>query len=362
MTKNTSFFHKKLIQWYLRNKRDLPWRSTKNPYFIWLSEVILQQTRVAQGLPYYEKFIEAFPKIEDLANASEEEVLKLWQGLGYYSRARNLHATAKYITHNLDGIFPNTHGDLLKMKGIGDYTASAVASICFNEPAAVVDGNVYRVLARFFGIETPINSSAGAKEFKLLAQQLIDPSQPGTYNQAIMEFGAKYCVPQTPHCINCIFNDNCLAFAKGKVAQLPVKLKKTKIRIRYFNYIVACTEDQKTIIRQRLQKGIWQKLYEFPLIETEAELNRDQLQKLQEYRVLSEALRVESLTLYNEISIVHKLSHQHLHTRFWIAQVSEEQGDNNEPEEIRIPIAKVRSYAVPILIENFISDFSPFKI
>ena len=362
MTKNTSFFHKNLIQWYLQNKRELPWRATINPYFIWLSEVMLQQTRVAQGLPYYIKFIEAFPRIEDLANASEEKILKLWQGLGYYSRARNLHATAKYVTNNLGGIFPDTYSDLLKLKGIGDYTASAIASICFNEATAVVDGNVYRVLARFFEIETPINSSAGIKEFKLLAQQLIDPNRPGTYNQAIMEFGARHCVPQNPDCTNCIFNDNCLAFANGKVSQLPVKLGKTKIRKRYFNYIVAYSEDQKTIIRQRLQKGIWQKLYEFPLIETEAELNRSQLLILPEYRVLSEALRIESLVLYNEISIVHKLSHQHLYTRFWIAQVSEEQGDIFETEEIRIPIAKVRSYAVPILIENFISDFSPFKI
>jgi A/G-specific adenine glycosylase len=199
------------------------------------------------------------------------------------------------------------------------------------------------------------------KEFKLLAQELIDPGQPGTYNQAIMEFGAKYCVPQNPDCSNCIFNDNCLAFSNGKVAKLPVKIGKTKIRARYFNYIVACTDDQKTIIRQRLQKGIWQKLYEFPLIETEAELNISQLKGLHEYRVLSEALRVDSLALYNEISIVHKLSHQHLYTRFWIAQVSEKQGDKIEMEEIRIPISKVRNYAVPILIENFISDFPPFK-
>jgi A/G-specific adenine glycosylase len=362
MTKNTSFFHKKLIQWYLRNKRDLPWRATQNPYFIWLSEVMLQQTRVAQGLPYYYKFVEVFPTIEHLANVSEEKVLKSWQGLGYYSRARNLHSTAKYITENLGGIFPNTYVDLLKLKGIGDYTASAIASICFNEATAVVDGNVYRVLARFFDIETPINSSAGVKEFKLLAQQLIDPKQPGTYNQAIMEFGARQCAPQNPDCVNCIFNDNCLALAKGKVSQLPVKLGKTRIRKRYFNYIVSCSEDQKTIIRQRLQKGIWQKLYEFPLIETEAEISWNQMKRLQEYTILSEALRIESLTLYNEISIVHKLSHQHLYTRFWIAQVSVEHGDELQPEEIRIPIAKVRNYAVPILIENFISDFSPFKI
>ena len=177
-----SYFRKKLIKWYLQNKRDLPWRSTKDPYFIWLSEIMLQQTRVAQGLPYYFKFTKAFPTIHDLANASEDKILKLWQGLGYYSRARNLHFTAKYISKELKGDFPDTFHDLLKLKGVGDYTASAIASICFDKPTAVVDGNVYRVLSRFFGIDTPINSSKGIKEFKALAQQLIDEDSPGTFN------------------------------------------------------------------------------------------------------------------------------------------------------------------------------------
>lgn len=361
MAKNTSFFYKKLILWYLQNKRDLPWRGTTNPYFIWLSEIMLQQTRVAQGLPYYEKFVGAFPTVEDLANAPEERILKLWQGLGYYSRARNLHFTAKYVSQELKGVFPDSYKELVKLKGVGDYTASAIASICFDEPAAVVDGNVYRVLGRFFGIETPINSTPGIKEFKSLAQQLMDPSQPGTYNQAIMEFGARHCVPQNPNCGKCIFNDKCVALAQDKVRVLPVKLKKTKIRKRYFNYIVAHSEDQKTILQQRTEKGIWQQLYEFPLIETETEISITDLKKLQKYKELSKSLKIESLLLYNESSVIHKLSHQHLHTRFWVAAISEAPVNIDSVKEKGVAIAKVKDYAVPVLIENFISDFSVFK-
>ena len=207
-------FSKKLKHWYSNNKRELPWRQTKDPYFIWLSEIILQQTQVNQGLPYYVKFTENFPTIYHLASADESAVLKLWQGLGYYSRARNLHATAKYVVSELDGKFPNNYKDLIKLKGIGDYTASAIASICFNEATAVVDGNVYRVLSRYFGIDTPINSSKGAKVFKQLAQELIDLKDPATFNQAIMEFGATQCKPQNPDCKICPFNASCIAFKK----------------------------------------------------------------------------------------------------------------------------------------------------
>ncbi len=240
---------------------------------------MLQQTRVLQGLPYYLKFIESYPKIEDLANAHEDEVLKLWQGLGYYSRARNLHATAKMIAEEMNGTFPDNYKDLLKLKGVGDYTASAVASICFNKPEAVVDGNVYRVLSRVFGIATPINTTAGQKEFKELAQVLIDKKQPGTFNQAIMEFGACYCVPQNPDCGNCIFNDSCVAFQQKKVGELPVKIKAKPIKKRYFNYLVVLLENERTILQQRTGKGIWHKLYEFPLIETSKEINLSDLQK-----------------------------------------------------------------------------------
>jgi A/G-specific adenine glycosylase len=350
MAKKPTFFSKRLILWYLENKRALPWRNTSEPYNIWLSEIMLQQTRVAQGLPYYLKFCKAFPKVEDLANASEEEVLKLWQGLGYYSRARNLHATAKYVAEELSGVFPNHYKDLLALKGVGDYTASAMASICFNEPTAVVDGNVYRVLSRVFNIDTPINSSQGIKEFKALAQELMDPKIPGNYNQAIMEFGARFCVPQNPDCSSCIFNDKCLAFQKKKVKNLPVKLKKTKVKNRYFNYIVLLSEANKTVLQQRTQKGIWQQLYEFPLIETDSEINKKQLMVQNDYKDLSEKHQIESITKYNDNAIIHKLSHRNLHTFFWI-------GTMLNSTEKSISIETILSYPVPVLIENFISEF-----
>lgn len=356
MPKIAPYFSKKLIAWYLQNKRELPWRKTLNPYHIWLSEIMLQQTRVLQGLPYFLKFVEAYPKIEDLANAAEDEVLKLWQGLGYYSRARNLHATAKTVSEELNGVFPSNYKDLLKLKGVGDYTASAIASISFNQPEAVVDGNVYRVLSRYFGIATPINTTAGQKEFKKLAQQLIDTDQPGTFNQAIMEFGARYCVPQNPDCESCIFNDNCLAFQLKKVKELPVKIKAKPVKIRYFNYLVFLSEKDRTILQQRTGKGIWQKLYEFPLIETLEEVNLSTLKKLPQFNELSENIKIESISLFNEKPVIHKLSHQHLKTQFWIVETSR-LSKNAEETETTVPISEIRNYAVPVLIADFVSEF-----
>lgn len=350
MPKTDPFFTNKLISWYLRNKRDLPWRNTQDPYPIWLSEIMLQQTRVAQGLPYYLKFIEAFPTVNDLAEAPESEVLKLWQGLGYYSRARNLHATAKMVSNEMNGVFPNNYKELLKLKGVGDYTASAIASICFNEPQAVVDGNVFRVLARVFGIFIPINSTAGQKEFKKVAQQLIDKKHPGTFNQAIMEFGARYCVPKNPDCENCIFNSKCSAYRNKWVGELPVKIKSKPIKKRYFNYLVIISQNDKTLLQQRVGKGIWNSLYEFPLIETSTEIDLLELKGSPQFFDRTRNLKIESISLYNEKSIVHKLSHQHLNTKFWIVETSEE-NDNF------VHISEVDNYAVPVLIENFVSEF-----
>ncbi len=350
MPKIAPYFSKNLILWYLQNKRDLPWRNTLDPYHIWLSEIILQQTRVLQGLPYFLKFVAAYPKVEDLANAPEDDVLKLWQGLGYYSRARNLHHTARMVTETMNGVFPNNYKDLLQLKGVGDYTASAIASICFNRPEAVVDGNVYRVLSRYFGISTPINTTLGQKEFKQLAQQLIDKTQPGTFNQAIMEFGARYCVPQNPACENCIFNSNCVAFQQQKVTELPVKIRAKPIKKRYFNYLVVLSENERTILQQRTGKGIWQQLYEFPLIETSEEINLAALQKLPQFKIFSEGMNIETISLFNEKPVIHKLSHQHLYTRFWIVEVSQE--SNNT-----VPISEIENYAVPVLIADFVSEF-----
>lgn len=325
----------------------MPWRNTKDPYRIWLSEIILQQTRVAQGLPYYERFIEAFPTVQDLAAASEEEVLKLWQGLGYYSRGRNLHFTAQYITNELQGVFPNTHKELLKLKGVGDYTASAIASICFNRPTAVVDGNVYRVLSRVYGIDTPINSTQGIKEFKALAQELIDINQPANFNQAIMEFGATQCKPQNPYCLHCVFQEECVAFRQKKIKELPVKIKKIKIKKRFLNYLVFVSKDQKTLFNQRKGKGIWQGLFEFPMLEMDEEGIR-----FRESAPLKELLsnyNVNSLEKYNEKPILHKLSHQHLSITFWIVLV-----DNLDEG---IPISSLKGFPTPVVIANFMEAF-----
>ena len=341
-------FSNTLIYWYLQEKRELPWRKTKDPYLVWLSEIMLQQTRVAQGMSYYLKFSEAFPTVKDLAKADESTVLKMWQGLGYYSRARNLHFTAKHVAFNLNGKFPNNYKDLLTLKGVGDYTASAIASICFDEAAAVVDGNVYRVLARYFGIDTPINSTKGIKEFKQLAQSLIDSKQPGTFNQAIMDFGSLQCKPQSPNCDECPLNTSCVAFEKKRIKELPVKEKKLKVRKRFFNYLVFVTEDGKTVLEERTGKGIWQRLYQFPLIESLKEVSAEELFNLEEFQ--EKVPDASRLKLFNEEVIVHKLSHQHLYTRFWIVQPKTYSKANVNWEE-------VEKFPVPVLISNFIDKF-----
>jgi len=334
----------------LVNKRDLPWRNTSNPYFIWLSEIILQQTQVAQGLPYYVAFTTKYPTIFNLANASESQILKLWQGLGYYSRARNLHASAKYIVNELDGVFPNTYSEIIKLKGVGDYTASAVASISFNEVTAVVDGNVYRALSRIFGISTPINTGQGFKEFKALAQTLIDKNQPATFNQAIMEFGARLCKPKNPDCTICPFNSCCVALQKNLIGQLPVKLKTLKVKKKYFNFIVIVSLDKKTVLEKRKGKGIWQNLYQFPLVETLKSSNIEAIEK--EFKGFSILKNKNfSVSLYNDSEIVHKLSHQHLYTKYWIVSLEEmlPQG---------VSTKKITDFPVPTLIANFIERFN----
>ena len=350
MPKTDPEFSKNLIRWYLTHRRNLPWRQTTDPYHIWLSEIMLQQTRVAQGLPYYLKFVAHYPTVHHLAKAAEDEVLKLWQGLGYYSRARNLHATAKTVSQQLDGIFPNTYADLVKLKGVGDYTASAIASMAFHRPTAVVDGNVYRVLARVFGIATPINTTGGQKEFKALAQKLLDPRRPGLHNQALMEFGARQCTPKKPDCDSCPLNHRCLAFRGGRVEQLPVKLKSKPPRVRHFNYLVLLSDNDRTLLQQRSKNDIWEKLYEFPLIETPAQTTIEELQSLQQFQEVVAGSKVLDVTLYNERPIVHKLSHQHLYTHFYIVET-------DRIDRASIPLGKLREYAVPVLIGNFVAEF-----
>lgn len=302
-----------LIAWYGRHGRALPWRETRDAYRIWLSEVILQQTRVEQGMSYYLRFTERFPRVALLAEASEDEVLKLWQGLGYYSRARNLHAAARQVVTQYGGHFPDTYDELLKLRGVGEYTAAAIASMAFDRATAVVDGNVYRVLSRLFDIELPIDSTEGRRTFAALAAELLDPAQAATYNQAIMDFGAMVCTPQQPQCGDCPLADRCQSFAAGTVAQRPVKQGRTKIRDRYFHYL-HLQADGRTLLHRREAGDIWQGLYEFPLIE---------LPEAGDFGALSCSERFVSW--FDGVRFVlkesrrmppHQLSHQRLHATF----------------------------------------------
>ncbi len=342
-------FSETILKWYLENKRALPWRDTKDPYKIWLSEIIMQQTRVAQGTPYYLRFVASFPTITALAHAPEAQVLKLWQGLGYYSRARNLHFTAKAIADDYDGVFPSTYHELLKLKGIGDYTASAIASICFNEPRPVVDGNVYRVLARYFGVNLPIDTSGGINHFKVLATKLMVAHAIGDYNQAIMEFGAVQCTPKKPLCGQCPLNNGCTALQVGQVNILPVKKGKTKIKDRYFNFLAFVISldggMRRTVVQQRKAKGIWQNLWQFPLLETDKAIDPDAFGKL--FRKTYQPRYPYNIVQFNHRVIVHKLSHQNLHTTFWIVET-----DVDMPYSI--PLREIDTFAVPVLLVDFI--------
>ena len=342
-------FSNSLLSWYLQNKRDLPWRDTVNPYPIWLSEIMLQQTKVAQGLPYFLTFIKEFPTVLHLAQADEEQVLKLWQGLGYYSRARNMHKTAQIIAFELNGNFPNNYKDLLKLKGIGEYTAAAIASFAFNEVVPVVDGNVFRVLSRYLDIETDIASALAKKEFSALAKELMPENNPALFNQAIMEFGALQCVPKNPDCNNCIFNNSCAALQKKKVGELPVKLKKTKVTNRYFNYIVFLDNSNNTIINKRTEKGIWHNLYEFPVIEAEEELDFESISRAISEKYIN--FSIDSISVYNSEQIIHKLSHQKLHINFYRASVTDEIRDG-------ISLDILKNYPFPVVIYNFIEKYS----
>lgn len=339
-------FHNKLIAWYLQNKRYLPWRETKNPYAIWLSEIILQQTRVAQGLPYFEAFLTTYPTVFDLADANEDDVMRLWQGLGYYSRARNLHTTAKKIAYELNGVFPNNYKDLLTLKGVGEYTAAAIASIAFDEVVPVVDGNVFRVLARVYGITSDISASPTKKEFQLLASKLISPNEPATFNQAIMDFGAIQCTPKNPLCHNCPFAIDCVAFQTNQIENLPVKLAKVKVKKRYLDFFIFVDNNKNTLIEQRTQKDIWQQLYQFPVVD------RFEDDKIDIHSILNEKhsnIKYEEVVLLNEQHIIHILSHQKLHIHFWLIK---------SPVNLRnsTPWDDLNKFGFPIVIHNFINS------
>ena len=339
-------FAEKIISWYDQNKRDLPWRNTNDPYPIWLSEIILQQTRVDQGLSYFNKFLEHHPTIDSLANAPEQEILKLWQGLGYYSRARNLHFTAKFITTELKGIFPKEHSEILKLKGVGEYTAAALASFAYGDVYPVIDGNVYRVLSRVFGIANPIDSNEGKKIFKELAQELIDVKKPATYNQSIMEFGALQCTPKKPNCEDCPFLLECYAYKNELISELPKKEKKIKQRNRYFNYIVIINEGN-IYLNERLEKDIWKGLFDFPLVETETQTS--------DFQIINDNFDIANLKLINtSIEYKHILSHQKIYATFWLASTVNTK--DLDTSFNKILLKNINNYPVPKLIDNYLKS------
>lgn len=339
-----------LKAWYKINMRSLPWRTTSDPYLIWLSEIILQQTRVSQGISYYLKFSERFPSVELLADASEEEVLNLWQGLGYYSRARNLQFAARQIVNDFDGQFPESYASLLQLKGIGTYTASAISSIAYHEPVAVVDGNVARVLSRLFVMEDPINSSGGVKHLQTLADEILDRKDPGTHNQAMMEFGALQCVPLSPNCEACTLQAHCLAYKEGKVSHLPVKIKKVKIRKRYFYYLVL-EQDGHSYIRKRTGDDIWKSLYEYPMLEVEAELDDDVLfERMLQFSGL-EGFKLELRKISG--SIRHQLTHRTIFAKFVHVEVNSK-GFDAPGDWVKIREGDIGEYPLPRLIDRYL--------
>ena len=325
-------FSTKLTNWYHNHKRDLPWRNTRDPFKIWLSEIILQQTRVDQGLSYYHKFIDRFSSVKDLAKASEDEVLSLWQGLGYYSRGRNLRKAAIQVMEEFNGVFPKDSVNLKKLKGIGDYSSAAISSFSNDEKIAVVDGNVYRVLSRIFNISTPIDTGQGKKEFNTLANALISSIDPASHNQAIMEYGATVCTPKKPLCNNCIFSDQCEALNNNLVYSLPVKSKKIKKSTRHFHFEVILKEN-KVLLQKRDEKGIWANMFQLPLTETTSDQSP-----------FSEKIELNW-------QCKHVLSHQNLFCKFYISN------DNSSREGIWIELNQVEKYAIPKVIDNFLSQY-----
>lgn len=343
-------YRKALTVWYNHTKRELPWRESSDPYKIWVSEVVLQQTRVQQGLDYYRAFLQIFPDVKSLALAPEEEVLKVWQGLGYYSRARNMHHAARTILSEHEGIFPNDYHAIRKLKGIGDYTAAAIASISFGLPYAVVDGNVFRVLSRLFGISTPIDSSTGKKEFYNLAQLMLDTNHPGEFNQSLMELGSIQCLPTQPLCLTCPLSHKCHAYINRSVASFPVKSKQVKQKDRYLNYLYL-HHSKKLFLEKREGKDIWQNMYQFPLIETTVPSSPEEVISSDAWREFFKDLTFTIETVFPER--IHLLTHQRLHIRFFSISLD---GTAMPDSLIAVELDEIARYPVPKPVENFLKE------
>lgn len=352
---NNLYISHHLIDWYKENKRALPWRDTDDPYIIWISEIILQQTRVNQGLDYFIRFTQRFPDVKSLAEADEEEILKYWQGLGYYSRARNLHAAAKSIMTDFGGNFPREYKEVLSLKGVGEYTAAAIVSFAWNQPYPVVDGNVFRVLSRLFAIDEPIDSGKGKKLFTQLAGSIIDKEHAGLHNQAIMEFGALHCTPATPQCMFCPLIDKCMAYASGKVLQYPVKQQKVKTRNRYFHYFHIIYNNMYTYLNKRTSEDIWKGLFEFPLIETEVSMDFEELKETNAFRTLFEG--IDNLYITLEISRrKHVLSHRIIYANFYKVDI-QTKGKGLQPY-LEVPEEEIDKYAVSRLMHIYLEKMA----
>ena len=345
-----NIFSEAIVEWYKEYKRDLPWRESSDPYRIWISEIILQQTRVAQGYDYFLRFIKRFPDVKALADADEDEVMKYWQGLGYYSRARNLHAAAK----SMNGVFPETYPEVLALKGVGEYTAAAICSFAYGMPYAVVDGNVYRVLSRYFGIDTPIDSTEGKKLFAALADEMLDKKQPALYNQGIMDFGAIQCTPQSPDCLFCPLADSCSALSTGRVTQLPVKQHKTKTTNRYFNYIYV-RAGAHTYINKLTANDIWKNLFELPLIETPVALSEEEFLALPEFRSLIASGENPVIRLVCR-GVKHVLSHRVIYANLYEVALPEDTKSFANFQRIRLE--ELDKYAISKLVQTLIQVIS----
>ncbi|MDD2279215.1 MAG: A/G-specific adenine glycosylase [Bacteroidales bacterium] len=340
-----------LANWYAQNARILPWRETSDPYRIWVSEVILQQTRVAQGMAYYHRFIATFPSIKHLANAHEDQVLKVWQGLGYYTRARNMHAAAKYVQKELNGEFPKIYEEMLKLKGVGEYSAGAIASFAFKQPVPAIDGNVYRIIARVFGVFDSPYTAPGKAAFRKVVIELMNSSAPDEFNQALIDFGALQCVPRSPDCTICPFNGYCYAYSNNIIDALPTKAKKIKTRDRYFTYLLIRFGDY-TFISKRNAKDIWMSLYEFPLIETEKPLAAEKLQENDEWKKLFTSS--DPTITYISPTIKHLLSHQVIMAQFIVVIINKDTKDLTGRFS-KVLTSSIDSYTIPTLIDNFLA-------
>ena len=337
---------KLILKWYDINKRDLPWRQTKNPYNIWISEIILQQTRMEQGIYYYNRFISKFPDLKTLANSDEKDVLLLWQGLGYYSRARNLHYTSKYLFNQLNSEFPETYDELIKLKGIGDYTASAISSICFEKAQPVLDGNVFRIISRVYEINNPIDLNSSRKVFKEKAKEMMPNERFGDYNQSLMDFGSIICKPIKPLCSSCVISKICSAFKNNSVEYFPVKNSKNKVKSLYFDYIVVKNNDY--VLLEQIKKGIWKNLYQFPVYISESQKDKKEILKFLAEKYQTKNLKIN---LIDSEFIQHKLSHINVRSRFWLTE-------NRINIDEGIYVSSFEEYPMSKLMHKFIEKYT----